>query len=93
MLAVGSWEPDNLHTELYDFNASTWNLASDYPWIEYGSISHAPVLFLFDAFFVIGGWNGQNPTNKIGQFTPSTGLWTGRIRNKNRCHRNKLFLI
>ena len=68
-LAVGSYSPDNVKAELFNFETGSWTEVADYPFSN-GVISHYDMLFIPDlsAYFVIGGWNDWGSSATIAMF-------------------------
>ena len=56
-MAVGSFSPDNVNAEKFDFETGSWTIADDYPYSDGSAIYRYDMLFIPEmaAYIVIGG--------------------------------------
>ena len=59
-MAVGSYYPENVNAEKFDFETGSWTTADDYPYSDGVAISYIDMLFIPEmaAYIVIGGQDG-----------------------------------
>ena len=104
-LALGSWSPQNIKTEMYSFVTNAWTEVDDYP---YGGkptdgMRAYEMIYISEAssYFVIGGKSGEGELSQIARFgvlgSPpfATGQWynAGKLnRGRVVSSRSSLFL-
>ena len=75
-MAVGSYNPNNVKAELFDFEMRSWKVVSDYPYSSGYSVSWFTMLYVneLSSFIVIGGNNYDgDQLATIGKFR--NGFW------------------
>ena len=74
ILAVGSWSPENVKAELFDFETGTWTITADYPFASGSYVAYYDMVYIpqASAYYVIGGHDGSN-LNTIAKF--KNGAW------------------
>ena len=84
-MAVGSYIPHNVKAELYDFGTGDWTTVEDYPYsaraVGYYDMVYIPST---SAYFVIGGYDGDENLAAIGMF--KNGAWNeaGRLNTAHK---------
>ena len=73
-MAVGSFFPENVKAEVYDFGTGDWTTVQDYPYgdefVFYYDMVYVPAT---SAYYVVGGFSGRF-LSKIGMF--KNGAWS-----------------
>ena len=85
-LAVGSWNPENVKAEIYDFGTGNWTTVHDYT---YGAVYVAFYDMVYipatSAYYVIGRVNEKRQDlSKIGMF--KNGAWSEAGQLKTTRH-------
>ena len=88
-LAVGSYNPENVNAEKFDFETGSWTTADDYPYSDGVAFSYYDMLFIPEmaAYIVIGGVDDDiYAISTIGMFrnddwSPAGQLNTARAVN------------
>ena len=77
IIAVGSVNPDNLKTEIYDDETGTWTSFADYPYagFPYNSFYLYSSVYNSGAFYFFGG-AADFATKKIARFDEVSHLWS-----------------
>ena len=76
-MAVGSYSPENVKAEEFDFETGSWTIADDYPYSDGLAIERYEMLFIPEmaAYIVIGGENSDRYVmSTIGMFR--NGDWS-----------------
>ena len=78
--------PYNIKAEVYDFGTGDWTTVQDYPYVGGSEIYafetvHIPSI---SAYFVIGGYDGDESLSTIGMF--KNGIWSKAGQLKTARH-------
>ena len=74
-LAVSSYDPFNIKTELYDYGTNGWSTSEDYPFGNGDYVAFYDMLYIeeLSAYFVIGGYSSGDLAT-IAKF--ANGVWS-----------------
>ena len=81
-MAVGSYYPENVNAEKFDFETGSWTTADDYPYSDGVAISYIDMLFIPEmaAYIVIGGVDyDRNAMSTIGMFRNDVWSEAGQL--------------
>ena len=74
-MAVGSFFPENVKAEVYDFGTGDWTTVQDYPYGGGFFVSNAIVYVpATSAYYVVGGKSDGGDLSEIGMF--KNGVWS-----------------
>ena len=75
-VAVGSFEPYNKKTELFDYGTNGWSTSEDYPFGNGEYFNGYDMLYIeeLSAYFVISGFSGYDYLTTIAKF--ANGVWS-----------------
>ena len=61
-LAVGSYTPDNVKAEMFDYGTGSWTTVPDYPFASGSGFGYYDMIYVpaTSAYYVIGGFDGNN---------------------------------
>ena len=79
-MVVGSWNPENIKTELYDYGTNGWSTSEDYPFgADYVAFYDMLYIEELSAFFIIGGYVGGGVVSGVYWATIAkfaNGVWS-----------------
>ena len=88
-LAVGSYNPFNVDTELLSLSSWTWSSGAQYPFSRSDISGHATIM-QNQLFILFGGYSSSNGGRQstIAQYNPNTDTWTklGDLNNARYTH-------
>ena len=88
MFAVGSYTPNNVKAEIYQFETGQWTEVADYPFDD-DQIAYAPVVHSNNGFIVFGGVISTTDYGRIvARFDMETREWSqvGALNNGRYGH-------
>ena len=97
-LAVGSYVPNNIKTELFDYGTNGWSTEADYPFGNGEYVAYYDMLYIeeLSAYFIIGGRSSNsNDLATIAKFANGVWSWAGQLnamRNVSFCSFPRFFL-
>ena len=81
-MALGSYNPDNVKAELFDFGTCAWKTVDDYPFTSRSRVSSHDMVYIPETnwFIVIGGADGHNELSQIAKFEHDKWSGAGRLK-------------
>ena len=95
-MAVGSYRPDSVKAEEFDFETSSWTTVNDYPYSDGGAISYYDMLFIPEmaAYIVIGGEKSNSYSlSTIGMFRNGDWSPAGQLNTARSVNFKYIFVL